>query len=96
MFTVTGMYKGKPYGVAIGNELTGKSWGLAAGTLDVLALLASREGSTLRVTPTGPLVKVDKMDAASLLGALHVLTEVVSVEGSAPPVIPLAQEGFVY
>lgn len=95
MFTVTGTDpQGVGYHVAIGEQGT---YGLAAGSANALNLLIEHDGQELDVTPTGPVVLVDRSDPESLLGALYALTRVSKVAGDdIPGVFPPAEPDVVY
>lgn len=98
MFTVTGFYQDKPYGLSVDPaSRPHPTRGIVTGTTEVLALLVTHEGAEVSLTPTGPRITVRRDDAAAVLGALYALTDVVDVTGDGiPEVIPRAEDGVVY
>jgi hypothetical protein len=92
MFVVRGVTRqGLVYRMGIGSEVQNEpsARGQVMGPAQVMALLVLNEGRSVKVTPTGPVVKLDLDDPSSILGALYALTEVTEVAGEGiPQVIP--------
>lgn len=102
MITVEGVLNGQPYAVAIdpppGTADPDATVGCATGALHVLALLRLHNGRRVEVTPTGPVITLDTGDPASVLAALHGLTQVRRVSGADDLPSPLGRQspGTVY
>jgi hypothetical protein len=73
------------YRVAVGAEPGPGVDGIVQGSVNARALLAAHAGEEVRVTPVGPSYVLDLSDPASVLAALHALTEVKTVEGDDVP-----------
>lgn len=86
MITVEGVLGAQPYAVAIdpppGTVDPDAMVGCVTGALHVLALLQLHDGHRVEVTPTGPVITLDTSDPASVLAALHGLTQVQRVHGA--------------
>lgn len=66
------------------------------GTDNAMDLLDEREGTQVKVTPTGPVVRVDRADPESILGAFTALTQITRVDGDIPELYEPEQIGVVY
>jgi hypothetical protein len=97
MFTVRGYTPGGiAYELTVQDKPAQGSRLTFTGTPRAVALLLAGEGHPWQATPTGPSGTLDLADPESVLGALTDWTQVTSVDGEAPEVIPPAQPGTCY
>jgi hypothetical protein len=98
-FPVPGEYEGQPYAVWVSEkpeDATGERFGIATGSLAVIAMLESREGEHLDVTPTGPFLELSRWEPRGILAALTAWTTVQRVQGRPPRLLPPHVPGTVY
>jgi hypothetical protein len=93
MFEVMGRYNDLAYMVQVDVRDEDQP---VAGSVTVEELLHDRQGETVAVTPTGPFLRLDLTDEASVLGALMAWTQVSGTAGAAPEVLPPEVSGAVY
>lgn len=101
MFDVEGYVDQVSYVVRVGGDPAARSGrmeraGIALGTGRVIDVLRRNVGRRVLVTPTGPEVIGSTATPEGVLAMLTAYTEVTSVTGDAPQLIPPAEDGVVY
>jgi hypothetical protein len=61
-----------------------------------LTLLQSEVGTSVAVPPVGPVYTFDLADPKSVIAGLLDITNVDSISGAVPEVVPPAEPGVVY
>jgi len=89
MITVEGYIDAVSYAVQIDPEQRNQRHGVLVDPPNsVIALVAVYDGEEALLTPTGPVVTIDRNDAMGVLGALHAHSDVTSVVGDLPADYP--------
>ena len=97
MFTAQGYIGRTAYTAVVGAKVPegAESIGLLTGSPIVRGLLGLYDGQPVQVTPTGPVVHIDKTDERSIAALLLAQTEVVASDGM-PDILGPDVAGAVY
>jgi len=90
MFEVRGYINSVSYAVRVADNGEVTATGRARTLLDLV------NGESVALSPTGPFVIADTATPEGILGVLHVRTQVTSVTGDPPQIMPPSDPSVVY
>ena len=90
MFEVRGYINSVSYAVRVADNGEVTATGRARTLLDLV------NGESVALSPTGPFVVADTGTPEGILAALHVHTQVTSVTGDPPQIMPASDPSVVY